>query len=76
MDGINTSNMKEFHDLYLSLDVLLLANVFENFRKMGMEYYGLDALHYYTLPGFTLDACLKKTKQYLKLLLCPESPLF
>ena len=54
------SNMKEYHDLYLSLNVLLLADVFENFRKMCMEYYGLDAFHYYTLPGFTLDACLKK----------------
>ena len=70
------SNMKEYHDLYSSLDVLLLADVFENFRKMGMEYYGLDALHYYTLPGFTLDACLKKTKQSLKLLMSPEHLLF
>ena len=69
-------NMKEYHDMYLSLDVLLLADVFENFRKMGMEYYGLDALHYYTLPGFTLDACLKKTKQSLKLLMSPEHLLF
>ena len=55
--------MKEYHDLYLSSDVLLLADVFEYFRKMSMEYYGIDALHYCTLPGFTLDACLKKTKQ-------------
>ena len=53
--------MKEYHDLYLSLHVLLLTDVFENFRKLGMEYYGLDALHYYTLSGFTLDACLKKS---------------
>ena len=68
----NISNIKEYHDLY----VLLLANVFENFRKMGMEYYGLDALHYYTLPGFTLDACLKKTTQSLKLLTSPEHHLF
>ena len=65
------SNMKEYHDCYLSLDVLSLADVFEHFRKMGLEYYGLDALHYYTLPGFTLDACLKKTKQALKLLMSP-----
>ena len=70
------SNTKEYHDLYLSLDVLLLADVFKNFRKMGMEYCGLDALHYYTLQGFTLDACLKKTKQSLKLLMSPEHLLF
>ena len=68
--------MKEYHELYLSLNVLLLADVFENFRKMGMEYYGLVALHNYTLPGFTLDARLKKTKQSLKLLMSPEHILF
>ena len=70
------SNKKEYHDLYLSLDVLLLADDFENFRKMDMEYYGLDALHYYTLLGFTLDACQKKTKQSLNLLMSPEHLLF
>ena len=68
--------MKEYHDLYLPLDVLLLADVFEHFRRMGMKYYGLDALHYYTLPGFPLDACLKKTKQSLNLLMSPEYRLF
>ena len=70
------SNMKTYHDVYLSLDVLLLADVFENFRKMGLEYYGLDALHYYTLPGFTLDACLMKIKQSLMLFMSPEYLLF
>ena len=58
------------------IDVLLVADVIENFRKIGMEYYGRDALHYYTLPGFTLDACLKKTKKSLKLLVSPEHLLF
>ena len=67
--------MKEYHDLYLSLDVLLLADVSENFRKMSVDYYGLDALHNYTLPGLTVDACLKKTKS-LKLLMSPEHLLF
>ena len=57
----NILNMKEYHDLYLSCDILLLADVFENLRKKGMEYYDFDALHYYTLAGFTLHACLKKT---------------
>ena len=72
----NISKMKEYHDLCLSWDVRSLADVVENFRKMGTEYYGSDALRYYTLPGFTLDACLKKTKQSLKLLMSSEHLLF
>ena len=51
----------EYHDLYLRTDVLLLTGVFENFRDLCMEYYGLDPAHYYTLPNFAWDAMLLKT---------------
>ena len=49
-------------------DVLLLADVFENFRKTCFKYYKLDPCHYYTAPGLAWDACLKLTKQELQLL--------
>ena len=39
--------MGEYHDLYLGSDMLLLTDVFENFRKTCMQYYKLDPCHYF-----------------------------
>ena len=64
----NCQNLQDYHDLYLKSDVLLLADVFENFRKTCLKYYKLDPCHYYTAPGLAWDACLKLTKQELQLL--------
>ena len=64
----NLKTMKDYHDLYLKTDVLLLADVFENFRLTCYKYYELDPLHYYSAPGLAWDACLKKTKIELELL--------
>ncbi|XP_024868109.1 uncharacterized protein LOC112452227, partial [Temnothorax curvispinosus] len=58
----------EYSDLYLKTDVLLLADVFENFRDSCVASYGLDPAHYYTLPGFTWDAMLKHTRINFELL--------
>ncbi|KAG5328923.1 ZFYV9 protein, partial [Acromyrmex charruanus] len=44
--------------------LLLLADIFENFRESCIASYGLDPAHYYTLPGFTWDAMLKHTRIY------------
>ena len=61
-------NMGEYHDLYLKSDILLLADVFENFRKTCLEYYKLDPCHYFTSPGLSWDAMLKTTKIKLELM--------
>ena len=65
-------NMGDYHDLYLETDVLLLANVFESFRKVCLDNYGLDPAHFYTAPGLDWKACLKKTGVNLELLKDPD----
>ena len=36
----------ELHDLYLRIDVLLLASVFENYREVAISTFGLDPSYY------------------------------
>jgi hypothetical protein len=64
--------MRDYHDLYLKTDVLLLADVMENFRKVCKTNYGLDPMWYYTAPGLALDAALKLTKVELELISDPD----
>ena len=60
--------MKDYHNLYNLSDVLLLADVFENFRNICMNYYGFDPAWYVRAPGLAWDAALKITKVQLELL--------
>ena len=60
--------MGEYHNLYLKSDILLLADVFENFRKTCLQYYKLDPCHYFTSPGLSWDAMLKMTNIQLELM--------
>ena len=60
--------LQDYHDLYNEADVLLLADVFENFRDICIKNYKLDPAHYYTAPGLAWDAALKVTKVELELL--------
>ena len=60
--------MGEYHDLYLVSNMLLLTDVFENFRKTCMQYYKLDPCHYFTSLGLCWDAMLKMTNIKLQLM--------
>ena len=58
----------EYSDLYMKTDILLLADVFEQFRSSSHKTYQLDPAHYYTLPGYTWNAMLKYTKCNLEII--------
>ena len=64
----NMKNLKDYHELYNISDVLLLADVFENFRDLCLKIYKLDPVYYFTAPGLAWDACLKMTNIQLELL--------
>jgi hypothetical protein len=49
----NCRTFKDYHDLYLKTDVILLAVAFENFRNVSMSTNGLDPAHYLTTPSLT-----------------------
>ena len=53
----------DYHDLYVQSDTLLLADVFENFRKACIKTYELDPAHFISLPGLAWQACLKKKQE-------------
>ncbi|XP_021359655.1 uncharacterized protein LOC110454477 [Mizuhopecten yessoensis] len=75
-EKLNIRDLGQYHDLYLKTDVLLLADVFENFRHMCLDYYGLDAAHFYTSPGLAWSAALKMTGVRLELIRDPDMYLF
>ena len=51
--------MADYSDHYLKKDALLLADVFEQFISICLEYYRLDLCHYFSSPRLTWDAMLK-----------------
>jgi len=68
MFQFNLKTLDDLHDHYVKKDVLLLCDVFEEFRNVCINNYRLDPIQYYTSPGLAHDASLKITKIELELL--------
>ena len=62
------NTVADYHDLYLKRDILLLADVFEMFISVYLEYYRLDPCHYFSSSGLSCDSMLKMTKIELELI--------
>ena len=71
-EAFNCQILRDYHDLYLESDVLLLADVFETFRNLCLRNYKLDPYWYYTAPGLAWDVALKLSKVELELLSNPD----
>ena len=44
-------HLREYRDLYVQSDILLLTDVFENFRNMCLEIYESDPAKFLSAPG-------------------------
>ena len=61
IDKNKIKNGRELTMLYLKMDVLQLADVFENFVESSTREYKINPLYSYSLPGYTWKAGLKLT---------------
>ena len=61
-------NMEDYHDLYMKVDVLLLADVMENFRDESYDAFNLDPMNYITQASYAWDCLLKFSKVELEVL--------
>ena len=75
-EAFGCQTMGDYHDHYLKTDVTLLADVFEEHRRVCMKAYGLDPAHYLTAPSLSWDALLKYTGRELELLTDIDMYLF
>lgn len=61
-DFLKCVEFGDYHDFYLKLDVLLLAEVWSAFVDLSYETHGLDPSHCISLPQFSWQCMLKMTK--------------
>jgi hypothetical protein len=70
------NSMQEYMELYVCLDTLLLAAVFESYRRSTLDHFKLDPAHYVTSPSLCWDAMLKVTDVTLQTLPSVDMYLF
>ena len=56
------TNLKEYLECYLTTDITLLADVFNNFRNLIFDQFQLDCVKYISSPSLSKDCGLKYSK--------------
>lgn len=79
-DRFNCANLGDYSNVYQKIDVVLLADIFENFHKMGLDNYKIDPAWVFSAPRLAWNAVLKMTgvemelfDDYDKYLFCEAS---
>ena len=70
------NKLMDYHMIYLKSDVLLLADIWENFKNVCYDTYKLDACYYYTSPSLSFDSFLLYSKAEIELLTDMDKVLF
>ena len=65
-EAYGCSNLKEYMLKYLHLDVCILADVFEAFRKLSLTHNAIDPCWVISTPGLTWQCGIKKTEVRLR----------
>ncbi|XP_041564931.1 uncharacterized protein LOC121467532 [Drosophila elegans] len=71
-DIFGCNRIGDYLKSYFERDVILLADVFEHFRRTCLEIYKLDPVNYPTASSMSWDAMLKVTKVNLDLISDPD----
>ncbi|KMQ83424.1 hypothetical protein RF55_20086 [Lasius niger] len=73
---LKCKTLGDYQNIYVTTDVVLLADIFQNFRRLSIEFYNIDPAHCYTAPGLAWQAALKMSEVELELLTDPDMYLF
>ena len=65
---LGCTSLRQYLVAYLHLDIYLLADVFEAFRRLTLNEDGLDPVHFVSLPGLSYASCFKKNGESIDLL--------
>ena len=60
--NVEFKNLREYLECYLKSDITLLADIFNNFRRIISNNSGLDCVKYISAPSLIKDCALKYSK--------------